>query len=99
MQSQNNFFDDLAKVTTGAMGTLAGMSRELEAQFRDKMREWMGGMDLVSRDEFEAVKEMAATARAEVDKLRAEIAAMKGGAVPPTAHDLTPGDPDGSAKA
>lgn len=97
MQSQNNFFDDLAKVTTGAMGTLAGMSRELEAQLREKFREWQGGVDMVTREEFEAVKEMAANARAEVETLRAEIAAMKGGAVPPTPDSITPASGDSAA--
>lgn len=85
MQSQNNFFDDLAKVTTGAMGTLAGMGREFEAQMREKVREWTGGMDMVTREEFEAVKEMAANARAEVEQLRAEMQAMRAGAPVPHA--------------
>jgi BMFP domain-containing protein YqiC len=81
MQGQNQFFDDLAKVTTGAMGTLAGMGRELEQQFRDKLRDWVGG-DLVTREEFDAVREMAAAARAEVEALKAELAAMRASAAP-----------------
>lgn len=87
MQNQNQFFDDLARMTTGAMGTFAGMTRELEGQLREKVREWVGGEGFVTRDEFEAVRAMAANARAEVDSLKAEIAAMKGRADGPAASD------------
>lgn len=87
MQGQNQFFDDLAKVTTGAMGTIAGMGREVEGQLKEKFREWMGGLDMISREEFEAVREMAVNARAEVDGLKAELAQMTGGAQEPTAFD------------
>lgn len=93
MQSQNPFFDDLAKMTTGAMGTLAGMGREMEGQLKEKFREWMGGMDMVSREEFEAVKAMAQNARAEVEALKAEMAAGRTGAHEPTAFDGPPAEP------
>ena len=73
MQTENRFFDDFAKFVNGAAGTLAGMGREAEASFRERMREWIGGMDFVSRDEFEAVKAMAAAARDEADALRARL--------------------------
>ena len=63
MQSQNRMLDDLVKMMNGAAGTIAGMGREAEGGLRDKMREWVGGMDFVARDEFEAVKAMAAAAR------------------------------------
>ena len=56
MQSQNRMFDDFVKVLNGAAGTMAGMGREAEAGFRERMREWVGGLDMVSRDEFEALK-------------------------------------------
>ena len=62
MQSQNRFFDDISKMATGAMGTLAGMGREMEAAMKTRFEEFVGGLDLVKRDEFEAVKEMAAKA-------------------------------------
>jgi BMFP domain-containing protein YqiC len=78
MQSENRFFDDLAKVLNGAAGTLAGMGREAESGMKERMRGFMGGMDFVSREEFEAVKAMAAKARAEVDVLTARIAALEG---------------------
>jgi BMFP domain-containing protein YqiC len=82
MQSENRIFDDLAKLVNGAAGTIAGMGREAEAATRERMREWIGGMDFVAREEFEAVKEMAAAARDEVDALKARLDALEGKAAP-----------------
>ena len=65
MQSDNRFFDDAAKLAGGAIGTLAGLRREVEALARQQVERLLARMDLVTRDEFEAVKEMAAKARAE----------------------------------
>lgn len=78
MQSQNRFLDDLAKMLNGAAGTFAGMGREAESNMRERMREFMGGADFVSREEFNAVKQMAATARAETEALKARIEALEG---------------------
>ena len=77
MQSENRLFDDFVKMVNGFAGTMAGMGREAESSAREKMREWMGGMDFVSRDEFEAVKAMAAAAREENEALKARIAALE----------------------
>lgn len=77
MQSENRLFDDLAKVLNGAAGTIAGFGREAEASARERAREWIGGLDFVSRDEFEAVKAMAVAARDENDALRARIEALE----------------------
>ena len=77
MQSQNRFFDDLVKVMNGAAGTVAGMTREAQDSMRERMREFVGGMDFVSRDEFEAVKAMAAAAREEAEALKVRIAALE----------------------
>jgi BMFP domain-containing protein YqiC len=85
MQSQNRIFDDLVKMMNGVAGTMAGMGREAEGSMREKMREWVGGMDFVSRDEFEAVKAMAAAARDENDALKARIAALEAAAAKPKA--------------
>jgi BMFP domain-containing protein YqiC len=85
MQSQNRIFDDLAKIMNGVAGTMAGMGREAEASMREKMREWVGGMDFVSRDEFEAVKAMAAAARDENDALRKRIEVLETAAKPKSA--------------
>lgn len=76
MQSQNRVLDDIVKMVNGAAGTFAGMGREAEANMREKVREWVGGMDFVSREEFEAVKEMAIKAREENEELKARLDAM-----------------------
>ena len=78
MQTENRFFDDLSKLVNGAAGTIAGMGREAESATREKFREWIGGMDFVSRDEFEVVKAMAVAAREEADALRARREALEG---------------------
>ncbi len=76
MQSENRIFDDFVKVMNGAAGTFAGMTREAQAGFRERAREWMGGLDMVSRDEFEAVKAIAVAAREENQLLKARLDAM-----------------------
>ncbi len=73
MQSENRMFDDFVKFVNGAAGTFAGMGREAQAGARDRAREWIGGLDFVSRDEFEAVKAMAVAARDEADALKARL--------------------------
>ena len=78
MQSENKMFDDFVKMVNGFAGTMAGMGREAEASAREKAREWIGGMDFVSREEFEAVKAMAAAARDENEALKARVAALEG---------------------
>ena len=78
MQSDNKIFDDFAKFVNGAAGTLAGMGREAESGARAKAKEWIGGLDFVSRDEFEAVKAMAAAARDDADALRARLDVLEG---------------------
>jgi BMFP domain-containing protein YqiC len=77
MQSENKMFDDMVKMMNGLAGTFAGMGREAEASAREKMKEWIGGADFVGRDEFEAVKAMAAAARDENEALKTRIAALE----------------------
>ena len=77
MQSENKMFDDFVKMMNGFAGTMAGMGREAESSMREKMREFVGGQDFVGRDEFEAVKAMAAAARDENEILKARIAALE----------------------
>ena len=77
MQSENRLLDDVAKLFNGAAGTIAGMGREAESSARSRAREWIGGLDFVSRDEFDAVKAMAAAARDEADALRARLDALE----------------------
>jgi BMFP domain-containing protein YqiC len=77
MQTDNKFFDDLSRVAGGAIGTLAGLGREMEARLRERMEQFVGGLDLVKRDEFEAVKAMATEARTQADALAARVAALE----------------------
>ncbi len=78
MQSQNRFFDDLARVAAGAMGTLSGVKSEVETRLREQFERVLAGMDLVTRDEFEAVKAMAAKARTEQEDLARRLAELEG---------------------
>lgn len=78
MQSENRFFDDLAKLVNGAAGTVAGVTREFESNARERAKEWIGGMEFVSREEFDAVKAVAAAAREEVELLKARLDALEG---------------------
>jgi BMFP domain-containing protein YqiC len=77
MQSDNKIFDDFVKFMNGAAGTLAGVGREAEAGARARAKEWIGGLDFVSRDEFDAVKAMAVAARDDADALRARLDALE----------------------
>jgi BMFP domain-containing protein YqiC len=77
MQSQNRFFDDLARIAAGAMGTLSGVKGEVETRIREQLERVLAGMDLVSRDEFEAVKAMAAKARSEQEDLQRRLAGLE----------------------
>jgi BMFP domain-containing protein YqiC len=94
MQSENRLFDDFVKVMNGAAGTLAGMTREAEGAMRERMREWVGGLDMVSRDEFEAVKAIAVAAREENQALKARLDALEAaGAAPAKAKKSTASSP------
>lgn len=73
MQSENPFIADFVKMMNSAAGTLAGMGREARESARERFKEFMGDMDFVSREEFDAVKDMAATARAEADTLKKRV--------------------------
>ncbi|MES2700861.1 MAG: accessory factor UbiK family protein [Pseudomonadota bacterium] len=77
MQSENPIIADFVKLANSAAGTLAGMTREARDAARERMKDAMGGMDFVSREEFDAVKQMAATAREKVEALEARLAALE----------------------
>ncbi len=83
MQSQNKIFDDLAKFMNGLTGTAAGVGREAEQSARARAREWIGGLDFVSREEFEAVKAMAAAARDENEVLKVRLDQLEQGTKAP----------------
>ena len=89
MQSQSRFFDDLARVAAGAAGALSGVRTEIEARARDQLERVLAGMDLVSREEFEATRAMAAKGRDEqerllrrVEELEARLVALEQGRAP-----------------
>ena len=73
MQSENKLLADFAKLANSAAGTFAGMTREARESARERMKETLGGMDFVSREEFDTVKMMAAKAREENEALKARI--------------------------
>ncbi len=77
MQNQNQVLEDLSRMFSSIAGTMAGVGREAEAKMKDRFREAMGGLDLVSREEFEAVKELAGSTKAELEALKAEIALLQ----------------------
>jgi BMFP domain-containing protein YqiC len=77
MQSENPLIADFVKLMNSAAGTLAGMTREARETAREKVKEGLGGLDFVSREEFDAVKDMAVKAREEVEALKARIAALE----------------------
>ncbi len=77
MQSQNTMIADFVKLANSAAGTFAGMTREARESARERLKEAMGGMDFVSREEFDAVKDMAAKAREENEKLAERLAALE----------------------
>ena len=77
MQSENPLVADFVKMANSAAGTFAGMTREARENAREKMKQALGGLDFVSREEFDAVKDMAATAREKVEALEARVAARE----------------------
>jgi len=77
MQSENPLLADFVKLANSAAGTFAGMTREAREGAREKMKEALGGLDFVSREEFDAVKDMAAKARGQADALEARVAALE----------------------
>lgn len=77
MQSENPLIADFVKLMNSAAGTLAGMTREARDSARERVKEAMGGLDFVSREEFDAVKDMAAKARAESEDLKARLDALE----------------------
>jgi len=77
MQSQNRLFDDFAKMATTAVGTLQSARQEFETMMRQQMERLVAKMELVQREEFEAVKEMAAEARLENERLKKRIETLE----------------------
>jgi hypothetical protein len=77
MQTSNRFFDDIAKMASGALHTLGGLREEIETRVRERVERWAAEMDLVTREEFDAVSAMAAKAREEQERLAARLASLE----------------------
>jgi BMFP domain-containing protein YqiC len=73
MQSDNRILDDMAKVATGALGSLTGLRAEIEAKVQQQLERLLGRMNLVSREEFETIKAVAQAAREEQIKLERRL--------------------------
>lgn len=73
MQSQNPLIADFVKLANGAAGTFAGMTREARESARERLKEALGGVDFVTREEFDTVKMMATKAREENEALKSRI--------------------------
>jgi BMFP domain-containing protein YqiC len=77
MQTRNRLLSDLARMASGGVGILSGVRGEIEALVRQQFRRLLGDMELVSREEFEAVKAMAAKAREEQERLMTRLATLE----------------------
>lgn len=77
MQSQSKILDDMAKLASSALGVAAGMRSEVEARFREQMERLLTQMDLVPREEFDAMAAVAAAAREGQETLAAQVAALE----------------------
>ncbi len=76
-QTRSRLFDDFSRIISDAAGLAEGARREVETLARSQIERLMAGMDFVSREEFDAVREMAALARAHNEKLEARVAALE----------------------
>ena len=98
MRRDNRIFDDAARLASGAVGTFVGLKREVEAMVRAQLERLLEGIDLVRRDEFEAVREMAANARAGEERLAERVAALEAALAardrPPRARARKPAPPE-----
>ncbi len=97
MQFDNRIIDDLARVASSALGVASGVRDEVEARLRQQFERLLDGLDLVSRDEFEAVRAMAAEARAENERLAERLAALEAKVGSKAAKDKTPKAKKGKA--
>ncbi len=77
MQTRDKFFDDIGQLMTNAAGMAQGMKTEAETAMKGWMERWLAGADLVTREEFDAVREMAVKAREENENLAARIAELE----------------------
>lgn len=77
MPADNRFFEDMARVATGAAGALAGLRTEVEAMVRQRMEKISADLNLVGREEFAAVEAMTAEARGAQEDLATRVASLE----------------------
>ena len=77
MQTENRLLDDLARMANGALNTLSGLREEIENRVRERVERMLADMDMVPREEFDAIKAMAQKARAEQEDLAAKVAELE----------------------
>jgi BMFP domain-containing protein YqiC len=77
MQTRNRFLDDFARLASGAMGAAAGVKGEVEGRLHQQFERILADMDLVTREEFDAVKAMAQKAREEQEALNDRLRALE----------------------
>ena len=87
-QTSNRLFDEFARLMNDAAGVASGVRREVDTMVRNQAEKWLRDLDLVKREEFEAVKEMARLAREENEALKARVAALEA-RLPPVKCRLT----------
>ncbi|NWG25053.1 MAG: accessory factor UbiK family protein [Pseudorhodoplanes sp.] len=76
-QTSSRFFDEIARLMNDAAGVAQGVRREFDTLFKTQAERWLRDLDLVKREEFEAVKDMARLAREENEDLKARISALE----------------------
>lgn len=84
MQTQNPLLDDLARVASGALGAFSGVRNEVETRLREQFERVLARMNLVTREEFDATRLMAAKARAAQEALEKRLAALEARLAPAT---------------
>ncbi len=80
MQTRNKVFDDISQLMTNAMGVAQGAKDEAETAMKSMIDRWLADRDLVTREEFDAVRAMAQKAREENEALKARLDALEKGA-------------------
>jgi len=95
-QTSSRFFDEIARLMNDAAGVAQGVRREFDTLFKTQAERWLRDMDLVKREEFDAVKDMARLAREENEALKARIEALEAkleARTPKAPKDTAPSDP------
>jgi BMFP domain-containing protein YqiC len=99
-QTSNRFFDEMARLMTDAASVAQGVRREAETVLRTQVERWIADLDLVKREDFDVVRELASKARAENERLAVRVAELearlgvKPEAVEPAGSSAAPAKPD-----